>query len=264
MLRQLTPRIRTACASSSSPVGPRPGTSRQTEGAGRSRSPGRATTSASARWSCCSPLSACTAMDVDYIVGKRAEADSGRIHSSARKVRDGQGNHLVDLEIAFDLRYPEDQTGDAAARFYRWQSNDPMNGSARSLARCRSAPRSKSPSWCLRIQPRTEGWANAHMRVCSHRDRLRTRSRAADGTLRLPSRDPVTRADRCRCSPVRGGVGTLLTDRRPVYHACLDDGPAGDRRASVGERGGSLHCLGFTERVCRLTPIDDRPPLSSG
>src|SRR6478735_6827418 len=61
-------------------------------------------------------LAACTAMDVDYIVGKRAEADSGRIHSSARKVRDGQGNHLVDLEIAFDLRYPEDQTGDAARK----------------------------------------------------------------------------------------------------------------------------------------------------
>src|SRR3982751_3980759 len=42
-------------------------------------------------------IAACTAMDVDYIVGKRAEAESGRLRSSARKVRDGAGNHLVDL-----------------------------------------------------------------------------------------------------------------------------------------------------------------------
>ena len=42
-------------------------------------------------------LAACTAMDVDYIVGKRAEAESGWLRSSARKVRDGAGNHLADL-----------------------------------------------------------------------------------------------------------------------------------------------------------------------
>src|SRR6478736_690890 len=42
-------------------------------------------------------LAACTAMDVDYIVGKRAEAESGSIRSSAHKVRDERGgNHLVD------------------------------------------------------------------------------------------------------------------------------------------------------------------------
>ncbi len=59
-------------------------------------------------------LAACTAMDVDYIVGKRAEAESGRLRSSARKVRDGAGNHLVDLEVMLDLRYPEGAGGDAA------------------------------------------------------------------------------------------------------------------------------------------------------
>ncbi|WP_036223907.1 OsmC family protein [Marmoricola sp. URHB0036] len=61
-----------------------------------------------------SALAACTAMDVDYIVGKRAEAESGRLSSSARKVRDGAGNHLVDIEVVLDLRYPEDAGGDAA------------------------------------------------------------------------------------------------------------------------------------------------------
>jgi uncharacterized OsmC-like protein len=59
-------------------------------------------------------LAACTAMDVDYIVGKRAEAESGRLSSSARKVRDGHGNHLVNVKVVLDLRYPEGAEGDAA------------------------------------------------------------------------------------------------------------------------------------------------------
>ena len=59
-------------------------------------------------------LAACTAMDVDYIVGKRAEAESGRLSSSARKVRDGAGNHLVNLKVILDLRYPGGAEGDAA------------------------------------------------------------------------------------------------------------------------------------------------------
>ncbi len=59
-------------------------------------------------------LAACTAMDVDYIVGKRAEAESGWLSSSARKVNDEAGNHLVDLKVILDLRYPEGAGGDAA------------------------------------------------------------------------------------------------------------------------------------------------------
>ena len=59
-------------------------------------------------------IAACSAMDVDYIVGKRAEAESGSLRSSARKVRDALGNHLVDLEVTFDLRYPEGEAGDSA------------------------------------------------------------------------------------------------------------------------------------------------------
>jgi putative redox protein len=59
-------------------------------------------------------LAACTAMDIDYIVGKRAEADSGWLRSSAHKVRDDGGNHLVDIELDIDLRYPEGEAGDAA------------------------------------------------------------------------------------------------------------------------------------------------------
>jgi putative redox protein len=56
-------------------------------------------------------IAACSAMDVDYIVGKRAEAESGWLSSSAHKAL---GNHLVDLEVTFDLRYPEGEAGDSA------------------------------------------------------------------------------------------------------------------------------------------------------
>src|ERR687885_2773035 len=59
-------------------------------------------------------IAACSAMDVDYIVGKRAEAESGTVRSTARKARDALGNHLVDLEVTFDLRYPEGEAGDSA------------------------------------------------------------------------------------------------------------------------------------------------------
>src|SRR3954447_23074008 len=59
-------------------------------------------------------LAACTAMDVDYIVGKRAEAESGRLTPRARKVRDAAGNHLVDLEVILDLHSPEGAEGDGA------------------------------------------------------------------------------------------------------------------------------------------------------
>ena len=59
-------------------------------------------------------LAACPAMDVDYIVGKRAEADSGSLRCTARKVRDAEGNHLVDIEVTFDFSFPADAAGDAA------------------------------------------------------------------------------------------------------------------------------------------------------
>ena len=48
------------------------------------------------------------------LLTKRAEAESGQIRSSGHKVRDEAGNHLVDLEVVFDLRYPEGAEGDAA------------------------------------------------------------------------------------------------------------------------------------------------------
>src|SRR5438128_830346 len=59
-------------------------------------------------------LAACAAMDVDYIIGKRAEPESGTLRSSGRKVRDVLGNRLVDLEVTFDLLFPKGDAGDSA------------------------------------------------------------------------------------------------------------------------------------------------------
>ena len=81
-------------------------------------------------------------MDVDYIVGKRAEAESGRLSSSARKVRDGAGNHLVDLEVILDLRYPEGAGGDAARTALPIAMQRSSDGLSQSAGRYRSARRS--------------------------------------------------------------------------------------------------------------------------
>ena len=59
-------------------------------------------------------IAGCGAIDVDLIVGKRATADSFRLTASGDKVRDEQGNHLVNLAVTFDLAFPEGDAGDAA------------------------------------------------------------------------------------------------------------------------------------------------------
>lgn len=59
-------------------------------------------------------LAACTSIDLDLITRKRAEAVSLRAESTARKVRDASGNRLTDLQLGFDLRFPEGERGDAA------------------------------------------------------------------------------------------------------------------------------------------------------
>ncbi|HET9649668.1 MAG TPA: OsmC family protein [Microlunatus sp.] len=59
-------------------------------------------------------IAGCTAMDVDAITAKRAEAEEFDLVSSGQKVRDGDGNHLVDLTVDFSVRFPEGEAGDAA------------------------------------------------------------------------------------------------------------------------------------------------------
>jgi putative redox protein len=59
-------------------------------------------------------LAACSAIDVDYIVGKRDEPTSLRLRSDANKVRDEGGNHLTDIVVTFDARFEDTEAGAAA------------------------------------------------------------------------------------------------------------------------------------------------------
>lgn len=59
-------------------------------------------------------IAGCSALDVDLIVGKRATAEQFRLTASGDKVRDAQGNHLVNLQVTFDVTFPDGDAGDAA------------------------------------------------------------------------------------------------------------------------------------------------------
>ena len=59
-------------------------------------------------------IAGCSAIDVDLITGKRADAVSFAVHSEGHKVRDEHGNHLTGLQLTFDVRFPEGEGGDKA------------------------------------------------------------------------------------------------------------------------------------------------------
>lgn len=59
-------------------------------------------------------LAGCSALDVDLITGKRAAPDAFGVRATAHKIRDEQGNHLVDLKLTFDVRFPDGEDGDRA------------------------------------------------------------------------------------------------------------------------------------------------------
>ena len=59
-------------------------------------------------------LAGCSAIDVDLITGKRAAPTSFHVGAEGVKVRDEQGNHLVDLRLTFEVRFPEGEAGDRA------------------------------------------------------------------------------------------------------------------------------------------------------
>lgn len=59
-------------------------------------------------------IAGCGAADVDFITVKRSEPESFAVEMTAQKVRDESGNHLVDLTLTFDVRFPEGEAGDAA------------------------------------------------------------------------------------------------------------------------------------------------------
>ena len=59
-------------------------------------------------------IASCTAFDVEYITGKRAEPDAFRVTTRADKIRDDDGNHLTDILVRFEIAFPSGEAGDAA------------------------------------------------------------------------------------------------------------------------------------------------------
>ncbi|MDR7254345.1 putative OsmC-like protein [Nocardioides sp. BE266] len=59
-------------------------------------------------------IAGCSALDVEAITHKRVSSTTYDAHAEGRKVRDEHGNHLVDLRVTFDVRFPEGAEGDAA------------------------------------------------------------------------------------------------------------------------------------------------------
>ena len=59
-------------------------------------------------------LAGCGAIDLDYLVGKRAPFETFAARAEGHKVRDEGGNHMTGLRITFDVTFPEGDGGDAA------------------------------------------------------------------------------------------------------------------------------------------------------
>jgi uncharacterized OsmC-like protein len=59
-------------------------------------------------------LAGCSALDVDFITGKRAPFETFAARATGQKVRDAGGNHLVGLTVTFDVTFPDGEAGDAA------------------------------------------------------------------------------------------------------------------------------------------------------
>ena len=60
-------------------------------------------------------LSGCSSVDVDHITSRRAEPDSFVVVAQGEKASTPQdGNHMVDLDVTFTLRFPAGEDGDRA------------------------------------------------------------------------------------------------------------------------------------------------------
>jgi putative redox protein len=60
-------------------------------------------------------IAGCTAIDVDFITSKRSEPVRFEVSMTANKIRDDHGNHLVNLAMTFDVVFPDNEGGRAAA-----------------------------------------------------------------------------------------------------------------------------------------------------
>ena len=70
-------------------------------------------------------IAGCSAVDVDFITGKRAEPERFEVLSEGVKVRDERGNHLDDIAVTFTVTFPEGEAGDRARE--RGRRPDPVS-----------------------------------------------------------------------------------------------------------------------------------------
>ena len=59
-------------------------------------------------------IAGCTAADVDFITARRAEPEEFVVRVRADKVRGESGNRLEGVRVTFDVRFPDDEGGEAA------------------------------------------------------------------------------------------------------------------------------------------------------
>jgi putative redox protein len=59
-------------------------------------------------------LAGCAASNVEAITSRRAIPTSFAVSGEGHKVRDDNGNHLVDLTVTIDITFPEGPDGDRA------------------------------------------------------------------------------------------------------------------------------------------------------
>jgi putative redox protein len=59
-------------------------------------------------------IAGCTAMDVDAITVKRSEPVRFQVSCSGHTTKSAHGNHVIDIQVAFDVEFPEGEEGRAA------------------------------------------------------------------------------------------------------------------------------------------------------
>lgn len=64
-------------------------------------------------------IAACSAVDVDFITGKRSEPETFTATTSGHKTADEKGNRLTDLLLDFDVSFPDDEGGRKAEAVLR-------------------------------------------------------------------------------------------------------------------------------------------------
>lgn len=59
-------------------------------------------------------IAGCSAIDVDYLTGKRTDPESFTVTARADKIRDDLGNRLTDIRVTFDVRFAAGPDGEHA------------------------------------------------------------------------------------------------------------------------------------------------------